>query len=410
VTGEARAYDVAVFGASGFTGRLAAEYLAARLGARADRLALAGRHRAKLEAVRGGIARGVPGAGALGLLEADAADPASLDKLAAAARVVLTTVGPYLRYGEGLVRACARAGTDYVDLTGEGAFADRSRERYDADARASGARIVHACGFDSIPADLGARFAVGALPEGEPIELAAYVETGGEHPDWRGRWHSISGGTWHSAIGFLTPSELSRARASLARIAASAPAGRSVAPLPERVRRAPPEVGGWAVPMPAIDREIVLRSAAGDARYGPRFRYGHHLRVGSLAAVAGAGLGAAALFGLAQLPPTRRLLLSLKQPGEGPSPEERARNRFCVTFVGTAPGARVVARVRGGDPGYGDTAKMVGEAALCLAEDRARLPDCAGVLTPVLAMGDALLPRLRAAGIVFETVPAGAAR
>jgi saccharopine dehydrogenase (NAD+, L-glutamate forming) len=294
-----------------------------------------------------------------------------------------------------------------VDLTGEGAFVDRSFSRYDAEARASGARIVHACGFDSIPADVGARFTALALPEDEPIEIAAYVESGGEHPDWRGSWHSISGGTWHSAIALLAPRELSRARASAARIAAGAPPGRSVGLLPERVRRAPEEVGGWAVPMPTIDREVVLRSAAGDASYGPRFRYGHNVRIGSLAGVAGAGAGVAALFAQAQLPATRRLLLSLKQPGEGPSPEERARNRFCVSFVGTAPGARVVAQVRGGDPGYGDTAKMVGEAALCLAEDRERLPDRAGVLTPVLAMGDALLPRLRAAGIAVETVSGG---
>jgi saccharopine dehydrogenase (NAD+, L-glutamate forming) len=404
---DERAYDVAVFGATGFTGRLAAEYLAGRLRGRSERLALAGRRPAKLAELKQELARSGADAEGIGVIEADVGDAASLEKLAASARVVLTTVGPYLRYGEGLVRACARAGTDYVDLTGEGSFVDRMRERYDADARASGARIVHACGFDSIPADLGARFTVGELPADRPIDVAAYVETGGEHPDWRGRWHSISGGTWHSAIGFLTREELRRARASLAQAVASAPPWRFLGLLPERVGRAPEAVGGWAVPMPTIDRVVVLRSAAGDARYGPRFRYGHHLRVASLAGVAGAALGAATLFGLAQLPPARRLLLSLKQPGEGPSPEERARNRFSVTFVGSTPEARVVTQLRGGDPGYGDTAKMIGEAALCLAEDRDRLPDRAGVLTPVLAMGDALLPRIRAAGIAVEVVGRG---
>jgi len=165
----ARSYDVIVFGATGFTGRLAAEYLAGRMAGRAPRLALAGRNAAKLSAVKDELARSVPGAEALGVVLADASDPASLEKLAAETRVVLTTVGPYLRYGEGLVRACARAGTDYVDLTGEGAFADRCLERYDGDARRSGARIVHACGFDSIPADVGARFTALALPEGEPL-------------------------------------------------------------------------------------------------------------------------------------------------------------------------------------------------------------------------------------------------
>jgi len=397
-----RAYDVVVFGATGFTGRLAAEYLAGRMRGRSERLALAGRQPAKLDAAKRALAQ--LGAASVGVLQADVEDPGSLEKLAASARVVLTTVGPYLRYGEGLVRACARAGTDYVDLTGEGTFVDRMLERYDAEARASGARIVNACGFDSIPADLGAHFTVGELPEGEPLEVAAYVESGGEHPDWRGRWHSISGGTWHSAIGFLTREDMARARGSLAEAAASAPAGRSVGMLPERVRRAPPPVGGWALPMPTIDRVVVLRSAAGDARYGPRFRYGHNLRVGSLAGVAGAAVGAGALFALAQLGPTRRMLLSLKQPGDGPTPEERARNHFSVTFVGSAPGARVVTRVSGGDPGYGDTAKMIGEAALCLADDRDRLPDRAGVLTPILAMGDALLPRIRGAGISVEVV------
>jgi short subunit dehydrogenase-like uncharacterized protein len=401
---DERRYDVAVFGATGFTGRLAAEYLIGRMRGREGRLALAGRSRPKLEALRRALAVEVPGAEAVGLAVADVADAGSLAKLAGTTRVLLTTVGPYLRYGDGVVAACAAAGTDYVDLTGEGAFVDRAIERCDEAARASGARIVHACGFDSIPADVGALFAVEQLPADAPIDLAAYVQSGGDQPDWRGTWHSVSGGTWHSAIGFLRPGELLRARRSLRRIEASAGPGRSVGLLPERVGRAPAPVGGWALPMPTIDREVVLRSAAALARYGPRFRYGHHLRVGSLAAAAGAGAGAAALFALAQLPPARRLLLSLKRPGDGPSPEERARNRFCVTFVGSAGERAAVVQVRGGDPGYGDTAKMIGEAALCLADDRAALPDRAGVLTPVLAMGGALLPRLRAAGIAVERV------
>jgi len=402
---DSRTHDIAVFGATGFTGRLAAAYLLGRMRGREARLALAGRSRAKLEALRRALAVEQPGAEDAGLVRADVGDADSLATLAASARVVLTTVGPYLRYGEGVVAACAAAGADYLDLTGEGAFAEAMAERHGAAARASGARIVHACGFDSIPADVGARFAVGQLPADAPLDVAAYVESGGDHPDWRGAWHSISGGTWHSAIGFLRPSEILRARRSIERIAAGAPPGRSVGLLPARLRRAPAAVGGWALPMPTIDREVVLRSAAALPRYGPRFRYGHHLRLGSLAAVAGAGAAASALFALAQLPPTRRLLLSLKQPGEGPTAEERARNRFRVVFVASAAdGSGAVVEVRGGDPGYGDTAKMIGEAALCLADDRDALPDAAGMLTPVLAMGDALLPRLRAAGIAIERV------
>jgi short subunit dehydrogenase-like uncharacterized protein len=386
---DERAYDIAVFGATGFTGRLAAEYLVRRPGARPERLALAGRHRAKLEATREALA----GCRGLALLEAEAGDAGSLEARLRGAR---RADDGRLRYGEGLVRACAAA-TDYVDLTG-GALVDAmSSATTPARARA-GARIVHACGFDSIPAD-SARFALAALPEGEFVDVAAYVETGSGDGDWRGA--ARSGRHLALAIGFLSPGEV-RARAA-ARADRSEPRRAGVAALPGRIARAPAEVGGWALPMPTIDREVVLRSAAAEARYGPRFRYGHHLRVGSLAGVAGFGIGAMALFGLAQLPPARRLLLSLKQPGEGPGPEQRARNRFCVTFVARARGERAVARVRGGDPGYGDTAKMIGEAAPA-AEDRAKLPDRAGVLTPVLAMGDALLPRLEAAGIVFERV------
>ena len=401
---QERRFDVAVFGATGFTGQLAADYLVGRMRGREARLALAGRSRPKLDEVRRSLAVEQPGAEAAAIAVADVDDPASLAELAASTRVLLTTVGPYLRYGESVVAACAAAGTDYLDLTGEGAFVDRMLERHDAAARASGARIVHACGFDSIPADVGARFAVEQLPEGGPIDVAAYVQSGGDHPDWRGSWHSVSGGTWHSAIGFLRAGELARARRSIARIAAGATPGRTVGLLPDGVHRGPASVGGFAIPMPSIDREVVLRSAAALPRYGPRFRYGHNLRVGSRTAVAGAAVGAAALFGLAQLPPTRRLLLSLKQPGDGPSPEERGRNRFCVTFVANAGSASSVVQVRGGDPGYGDTAKMIGEAALCLADDRDELPDRAGILTPVLAMGNALLPRLRAAGIEVEPV------
>jgi short subunit dehydrogenase-like uncharacterized protein len=404
---EARPHDVVVFGATGFTGRLVCEFLARREGVDPARIALAGRSLARLEALRDELGALAPAAVHLPLVLADVERPTSLDAMARTSRVVLSTVGPYLRYGEPVVRACAEAGTHYVDLTGEGAFVDAMIESHEGRARGSGARIVPCCGFDSIPADLGAWLVVSALPEDEPVDVAAYVEIGGQHADWRGRWHSISGGTWHTAIGFLRPSEPGRARRAIARIAEKVSSGRRVSPLPGRVHRAPAPIGGWAAPLPTIDTEVVLRSAASLPRYGPDFRYGHHLSFGSLAALAAAGAGAATLFGLAQVPPLRGWLLDLKQPGEGPSPEERARNRFCLTMVGKAQTAEAMVQVRGGDPGYGETAIMVSEAALCLAHDEAALPERAGILTPVVALGDVLLARLRAAGIAFDLVARG---
>ena len=169
-----RQFDLALFGATGFTGGLTAEYLAANA-PEGLRWALVGRNRAKLEAVRTGLTTASPGVPAPELLEADAADPASLRAVAESARVVITTVGPYALYGAGLVAACAAAGTDYVDLTGEPEFVDRMWVDNHAEAERNGARIVHCCGFDSIPHDLGAYFTVQQLPEGVPLTVDGYV-------------------------------------------------------------------------------------------------------------------------------------------------------------------------------------------------------------------------------------------
>jgi saccharopine dehydrogenase (NAD+, L-glutamate forming) len=161
-------------------------------------------------------------------------------------------------------------------------------------------------------------------------------------------------------------------------------------------------VGGWVVPFPTIDPQTVLRSARALERYGPDFTYSHYLVLGKLPLVAGMAVGAGTAIALAQAKPTRNLLLKIRDPGEGPTPEQRARAWFKVTMRATADGQRVRTEVSGGDPGYGETSKMLSEAALCLAHDR--LPDRAGQLTPAVAMGEALLERLQRAGIKFEVV------
>jgi short subunit dehydrogenase-like uncharacterized protein len=181
---------------------------------------------------------------------------------------------------------------------------------------------------------------------------------------------------------------------------------RKARPLRPRVRYER-EIGAWVVPLPVLDPQVVLRSARALPDYGPDFRYAHYARVQRLPTLVAGVAGIGAIFALAQWGPTRSLLLRAKARGEGPSAEQRARASFEVCFVGRAGAKRVMTAVRGGDPGYDETSKMVSEAALCLAQDRERLPETAGVITPALAMGDLLTARLRAAGIVFEVVEKG---
>jgi short subunit dehydrogenase-like uncharacterized protein len=386
-----RRYDLVLFGATGFTGGLTARYLAAN-GPKGLRWALAGRNREKLEAVRSGLedvlSLRVP---VPNLVEADATDAEAMAKVAGSAKVVATTVGPYALYGEPLVAACAAAGSDYVDLTGEPEFVDRMWLGYHEQARQSGARLAHCCGFDSIPHDLGAYFTVKQLPEGVPLTVNGYVRMGAQ----------FSGGTFHSAINAFARGRQTVSAAKRRRQIEQRPPGREVHSASPRLRRNP-KLGGWTAAFPTIDGPVVRRSAAALERYGPDFTYGHNIVAKHLHSLAGgaAGVGAAAL--LAPLPPTRKLLLKAKSPGEGPSEEVRAKSWFKVTFVGEGGGERVVTEVSGGDPGYGETSKMLAESALCLAFDE--LPEAAGQVTTAQAMGDALLARMQDAGISFRVL------
>lgn len=389
-----RQFDLALFGATGFTGGLTARYIAAN-GPEGLRWALVGRNRDKLKAVAAGLEGSrLP---APELLVADAANPTALANVAAAAGVILTTVGPYALYGEPLVAACAAAGTDYVDLTGEPEFVDRMWLGYHEQARRSGARLVHCCGFDSIPHDIGAYFTVKQLPEGVPLTVNGYVRMGAE----------FSGGTFASAINGFGRARQTLSAARQRRQREQRPAGRRIHSAPARPRR-DAGLGGWVVPLPTIDGPIVRRSAAALERYGPDFSYGHNVVAKHLTSVAATAGGVGAALVLAQLPPTRKLLLkSSRSPGEGPSEEVRAKSWFTVTFIGEGGGERVVTEVAGGDPGYDETAKMLAESGLCLAFDE--LPETSGQVTTAQAMGDALLERLRGAGIGFRALePASA--
>lgn len=383
----ARRFDVVVFGATGFTGGLVAEYLARVSATEPIRWALAGRNRDRLAQVRERLAS-VAGACAPELLQADADDAASLEALAAATTVVITTVGPYALHGEPMVRACAAQGTHYVDLTGEPQFVHRMRERYDALARDTGARIVNSCGFESIPPDLTVLAAVRELRRclGDRVFDAVDVVARGGAEGGGG----FSGGTWHSAI---------HAMASTREWWGQRPAhpGDNVHAVKTPFFRED-HWGRWALLMPTIDPEVVLHSARTRGDYGHTFSYGHYLVASRAATLLGMAAAVGGLFSLAQFGPTRRWLLARRDPGEGPTPEQRARGWFNMFVTASAGGVTVLAKMSGGDPGYGDTAKMMAEAALCLALDK-ELPAAAGVITPASAMGEALFPRLARAGL-----------
>ncbi|MER6123368.1 saccharopine dehydrogenase NADP-binding domain-containing protein [Streptomyces sp. NPDC001795] len=379
-----RAYDIVLFGATGFVGVLTAQYLAAHA-PEGLRWAIAGRSAEKLELLRERLA----GDAGPGVLQADVSDPHSLHELARHARVLATTVGPYLEYGEELVAACADAGTDYLDLSGEPEFVNLMYVRHDARARETGARLVHSCGFDAAPHDLGAYFTVQQLPEGVPLTVDGFVRAQA----------MFSGGTFASALGqFARGPQLLGAARERGRHEPRLFGRRAQAPL--GTPRFAPEVGAWALPLPTIDAQVVRRSARALERYGPDFRYRHYAAVESLPYALGGLATVGALFAAAQVPPARRWLSDRIRPGEGPSQEKRAKSWFSVRFVGEGGGRRVLTEVAGGDPGYDETAKIFAESAMSLALDD--LPSTSGQVTTAQAMGNTLIDRLRAAGLTFR--------
>ncbi len=400
---EQREFDLVLFGATGFTGRLVAEYLL-EIDAPV-RWALAGRSKAKLEAVVAELAARSPKARSLPLLIGDALDPTSVRALVGRTRVVCTTVGPYDKYGLPIVEACANAGVHYCDLTGETQFIRKSIDRAHAAAIESGARIVHCCGFDSIPSDLGT------------FMLAAHFAAKGDrlaeaHLRVKRATGGVSGGTIASMLNLMETLTTPEARRAVfdpySLYPIGTPRGRDGRDLAGVARDA--ENGRWLAPfvMAAINARVVRRSnALLGFPYGEDFRYDETTDMGRgaggllRASAFTAGLGA--FTAAAATGPGRKLLgRFLPAPGEGPTREARERGGFRIEILAKGKsGARATGVVIGRkDPGYGETAKMLSESALCLANDA--LGSKGGVLTPASAMGDALLARLRAAGMTFE--------
>lgn len=384
-----RAFDIIIYGATGYTGRLVAEYLAsAYAGKPSPTWAMAGRSRAKLEEVRGLI--GAPAD--TPLIVADAADPASLHAMCESARVIITTVGPYQLYGSELVAACAATGTAYVDLCGEPTWMRQMIDAHEAQAKETGARIVFSCGFDSIPFDLGVM----------TLQEAARVKFGRSCPRVKGRVRhmkgTFSGGTAASlkatlAAAARNPMLLGLLTNPFALTPGFAGPSQPKGLLPEYDKT----IDSWVAPFvmaPINTKNVHRTNFLLDKAFGAEFVYDEMM-------VTGLGeMGKAAAEMIAKINP----LASDKgpKPGEGPTREERETGSYDILFVGEMPdGERIDCVVTGDrDPGYGSTSKMIAEAAICLVED---VPDAAGgIWTPGAIMGVPLRKRLiERAGLTF---------
>lgn len=374
-------FDIIVYGATGFTGRLVAEHLAERYGVGGEvKWAMAGRSLDKLQAVRDeiGAPKDTP------LVVADAGDPASVKAMVERAKAVLTTVGPYQLYGSDLVAACAAAGTDYLDLSGEPNWMAEMIVAHEAAAKASGARILFSCGFDSIPFELGVYFA----------QQTAKQKLGGVVPRVKGRMRKLKGGLsgGTAASGRATMAAIQKNPALFALMVdpfaltpgfkgPEQPAGNT----PERDEDLGAEVGPFM--MAAINTKNVHRSnlLQGHA-YGKDFVYDE----------------------MAVIDPAAPASFALEegggpQPGEGPSKEERETGFYDAAFIGVAAdGRKVIVSVKGDkDPGYGSTSKIIAETAICLVKEAPDVPG--GIWVPGAALGDKLVARLQKnAGLSFE--------
>ncbi|WP_330184597.1 saccharopine dehydrogenase family protein [Nocardia sp. NBC_01503] len=406
-----REFDLVLFGATGFVGKLTAQYLieAAPAGAR---IALAGRSADKLAAVRAELG---PGAAEWPLVQADSTDQASLDALAARTEVVVTTVGPYLRYGLPLVQACAENGTHYADLTGEPLFIRECIDRFGDRAAETGAKIVNSCGYDSIPSDLSVyqlyKRSVGDnTGELTDVTLVAWLKggvSGGTVDSGRAMMEAIAADPKKGAI-MSHPYSLSPDRSMDPEV------GRQSDQALERASNIDPSLNGWVATfiMGAHNTKIVRRSnGLLGWPYGKNFRYREVMSAGSsataplVAAGMAGGIVATMAAGavLSRVAVGRKLLDRLvPKPGTGPSEKARLSGWFTMrTFAHTTSGAKYVCTFAGkGDPGYAATAVMLGQSGLTLAFDQ--LPELAGILTPASAMGDALTDRLRKAGMTID--------
>ena len=403
-------YQLVVYGATSFVGQLLTRYLVQTYGVNQQlQWAIAGRSASKLNELKQNLGSG---ASQLATIIADAQDESALKAMCQQTKVVVSTVGPYALYGSTLVKVCATLGTDYCDLTGEPQWIARMIEQYESTAQASGARIVHCCGFDSIPSDLGTFY----------LQQQAQQRLGQTCSQVKFRVKAIRGGFSGGTVASMMElfSEISKnpsLRKVMANPYALCPPSNQQKPKQPNLQFAQydKDAEAWSAPfvMAGINTKVVHRSnALSNYAYGTQFIYDETMLTGkgliAGAVAVGASVGLAGFVAAAVIPPTRRILQKIvPQAGEGPTPKQQEQGFYDIRLIGlTDNGQRLTAKVTGDrDPGYGSTAKMLGEAAVCLATDISKNDKIGGFWTPSTALGQRLIDRLQAkAGLTFSIV------
>ncbi len=383
--GAQRKYDIIIYGATGFTGQLVAEYFANNVDYKKVKWAIAGRDSNKLISIKNKLTVQFPELLDLEHVIADTDHPDALEALAKSTKLVITTVGPYQIHGEPIVKACVEAGTHCLDLTGEPKYVEHIYKHYNFPAERNEALIINSCGFDSVPADLGAFFTAQLLGEGDEKTIQSFVSAKG----------TFSGGTLKSAIGALE--DFNEAMIL-------DPQYKFGTVKFEGIHRQK-SIGKWAVPMPVVDSLIVSRSArARKDVYGNDFSYAQYFAVKQPLMIVGSLIGFSAVLLATQIPMLKQQILNYRPSGEGPSIEERDKSFFKLVFIGKSSNKTVKTSVSGGDPGYTETAKMLSEAALTIIENPEKFKGKGGVMTPAGALGEKYLQRLINKGIQFNQI------
>ncbi len=369
-----RKYDLVIFGSTGFTGEIVCSYINSHADAKNLNWAIAGRDREKLQSVSIDLSsRGKK----IDTLVVDSFDKDAIDSMCKKTSVVLTTVGPYCIYGEYLVDSCVKHGTHYLDLTGEPQFVNRVKDKLSKDALNSGSIVLNCCGFESIPADIGSYLAVRMLGD-KNIQIENYLLTRGK----------ISGGTWASFLNSISIGSQSSERGNKSK----------------RKHKKSKRIffnkrfQKWALIFPVVDRDIVRKSGI-FFDYGSDFNFKQFILFKSFFSMLMLILGIATISVFSKIGFIRNWLRSYIPSGSGPSEREREKHWFRSIFVARSMKSKVEIEISGGDPGYGETAKLISESALCIIKDRDKLVNNRGVLTPMECMGDLLIERLKKNGI-----------
>jgi len=369
-------YDLVVYGASGFTGQLICEYLSTHKDTLNLDWAIAGRNTDKLDLLSTQLSYENK---KIDVLYSDSFDKISLDSVCSQSRLIISTVGPYAIYGENLIVSCINNNTHYLDLTGEPHFVHEISKKYAQKAYDNNVAIVHSCGFESIPPDIGVYSAINQLNEPN-ADVSYFFESNG----------NISGGTWASFINSLSSPQPIISSSSK-----------------KKVRRKKiffhKEFKRWALFFPVIDKYIVRKTAKSFSNYGENFSFSEYMlfKSGKKLIMILIGIFIVSIISKSKL--IKKWLLSLKPSGSGPSKEERAKNWFVSKIIAKGKRASVITTIKGGDPGYGDTSKFISEMALCVLTQGDQLLKNKGILTPVECTGDLLVDRLKNAGISIDT-------